>query len=71
MKFKLNIDCDNAAFDDESGFGLSEISRILGVVSDYLANLDLSCCTGESSGMDDYIKDINGNRVGRWSIVKD
>ena len=49
MKFELEFDTDNAAFDDPT-----EIQRLLGVMSQRIGE-------GETSGS---LFDINGNRIG-------
>lgn len=60
MKFTLEIDMDNAAFED--GY---ELSRILNEVAyDHSGVTNDSGFTGEG-----FIRDINGNTVGRWEIT--
>lgn len=59
MKFKLEISCDNAAFED---VGIQhEIARILVTVSGQVDRGNVS---------DDYhvIRDINGNPVGTYTL---
>lgn len=58
MKFKIEFDCDNAAFDE---YLIDEIVRILDVVKYRI----------EVSGgiVDEFpIYDINGNKVGNYSL---
>ena len=63
MKLKIEFNTDNAAFNPFEGDGSNaypsepEISRILTIVVDQLAN-----GTTEAP-----IRDINGNTIGRWS----
>ncbi len=58
MKLKIEIDCDNAAFDDEPATELSRILRVLAgrIEEGYLP---------EFNGWQ--ILDVNGNTVGHWS----
>ena len=56
MKFKLEIETGNAAFQENGMF--AEISRILGEVSDSLA----SGFTPET------LRDLNGNRCGKVEL---
>ena len=61
MKFKLEIEMNNAAFIDDS----NELSRIL----KQLANkLEQPQWTQHSSISIGYIKDLNGNNVGEFAI---
>lgn len=55
--FKLEIETDNAAFEDGAEL---EIARILRNVAERLEYLD-----GLREGN---ARDINGNRVGRWEL---
>lgn len=63
-KFTLEIDCDNAAFEDigeaQSG-ALAEVGRILGVAS---KKLQRATTTGK---MRQGLMDGNGNSVGSWT----
>lgn len=54
--FKLEITTDNAAFEDDEG---SEVARILSALAERLA-------AGSERGGGLY--DLNGNRVGQWSL---
>lgn len=61
MKFKLKINCDNAAFKSEDGSNDAmateyEVIRILGVVSERVWD-------GDMGGP---VLDVNGNTVGAW-----
>lgn len=61
MKIKIQIDCDNAAFDAPTDF---EIARILREIADQ----------AEDHGVDGIkviIRDVNGNQVGTVVIVED
>ena len=55
MKFKIEIECDNAAFDEP----YEELARIL---------RDLADDIEESVHLAHPIFDINGNRVGRSTV---
>lgn len=56
MKFKLEFDTDNAAFD---GFPEEEIGEILVVLAD-----SVRLASGATGGT---IRDANGNSIGHWS----
>ena len=58
MKVKIEICCDNAAFDENAGL---EVCRIL-------HELSRNICVVHG-GMKDTIKDINGNTVGFIKVV--
>lgn len=56
MDFKLKIECDNAAFDDDMRD--LEVARILREAADRIENgADFGFCI-----------DVNGNRVGSWAF---
>lgn len=55
MRFKLDIVCENAAFDPPG----PEIARLLKEAAEAVDN-------GASSGV---LRDINGNRVGKFSLT--
>lgn len=54
MKFRLEIDCDSAAFGDDDGHRAAELARIL-------AHLVANWCGAMNAGT---LRDANGNRVG-------
>ena len=58
MSFKLKIATDSAAFTDDGNDGKNEISRILREIANKLE----SGCDGGP------IRDVNGNKVGEWSM---
>ena len=58
MKFKLNIDCENAAFDSNDG---TEIARILRVVAETVDKYGLPA-------MYQNIYDANGNKTGSYAL---
>lgn len=60
MKFKLEIDCDNAAFEDEPP-SCHEIARILREAAWRISEYGLN--TKSTS-----LSDVNGNKVGKWEI---
>jgi len=63
MKFTLEIECGNAAFEpSETGVSGDEIARILTVAAQEL--------TWKRKGMGDErsLRDVNGNTVGKWAI---
>lgn len=62
MKFKLEIKCDNAAFDGEHR--ALEIARIL---EDAASKVE---CDGANVGDSWKLFDINGNRVGEAKVTK-
>jgi hypothetical protein len=55
MKFKLEIDMDNSAFQDNP----NELSEILADLAGLLKHRKFN---------DGFIKDSNGNTVGSWSV---
>lgn len=57
MKFKLEIDCDNAAFGDNMAMTFWELGRMLYALSKRIAE------TGEEEGK---LRDKNGNTVGKY-----
>ena len=59
MKFKVEIESGNAAFES---FADKETARILRELADRIEN------TGDNEGV---CRDINGNRVGEWSFDLD
>ena len=58
MMFKLWINTDNAAFDDDTRE--FEVARMLREVADKIESNGLQWCYQN-------IKDINGNIVGQWA----
>lgn len=60
MKFTLNIDCDNAAFDDLIGY---EVARILRELASRMES-DETPTAGR-------VRDANGNQVGAFSFAED
>lgn len=56
MKFKLTIDCDNAAFEDDPA---DEVRTIL------LSMVDVVFV---DKGYEHHVLDSNGNTVGKWSL---
>lgn len=65
MRFNLDFQLDNAAFDTDHPEGKSgaEIARILRGVADMVEGVPL---IKNDSG---YVKDVNGNTVGAWYIL--
>ncbi len=57
MKFKLEIDCDNSAFDDDRN---AEVRRILQAVGNNMPQAQISAP----------LYDANGNRVGSAQWVR-
>lgn len=57
MKFKCEIDMNNAAFEDNPNFELSRILRSI-------AQETVCDCTSGT------IRDSNGNKVGGYSIIR-
>ena len=70
MEFKLHVNLDNAAFNDEftgepaQGY---ELARILRSLADYVENF----YPDTLDGFERNILDVNGNRVGRAETVED
>jgi hypothetical protein len=58
MEFTLNIECDNAAFGDDSAERGFEIARILRELAERIE----ASGAGSLSGWT--LRDVNGNRVG-------
>lgn len=61
MSFKLEINTNNSAFDDED-MGL-ELGRILSEVAEKLDGGEFRV------GADVPVYDVNGNSVGRWELT--
>ena len=57
MRFKLEISCDNAAFDEEPSI---ELARILHLAANQL----------EEGTTDDNLRDSNGNTVGHFELIE-
>jgi hypothetical protein len=57
MRFMLQIDCDNAAFEGDELY--METGRIVATVAELVSD-------GQTSG---FCRDSNGNRVGTWSLA--
>jgi hypothetical protein len=62
MAFKMQFETDNAAFDDDKG---AEIARILRDAAD---TIERSIGT---RGGDVFVRDSNGNKVGKYTITSD
>jgi len=62
MKFKMEFDCDNAAFIDSLG---EQIAEIVKRAADSIGEND----DGDFQG--GVIRDVNGNLVGEWSLEDD
>ena len=63
MTIKIEIDCDNAAFEDRPG---DEVARILRALA---ASVDGFSKVGLSRGRRSFLRDINGNCVGMAEVV--
>ena len=63
MKFKVVIDVENAAFEDEN-MG-TELARILREVADTVDGT-----SGETESIWGTLRDVNGNKVGQYRFVK-
>lgn len=64
MRYKLEIEVDNAAFDDGNTGMMFELSRILHNHADEITD-------SAFDGVPRTLYDINGNRVGRASMTED
>lgn len=63
MRFKIELEIDNAAFGPHDGFvDGAEISRILRRLADKIEDRRLSNCH------DGPLVDLNGNGVGYWEV---
>lgn len=61
MKFRVEIDLGNAAFDDVAG---NEIARILRQLAEEMQDVS-------AHPFFTYVRDFNGNRCGRVEIIKE
>lgn len=63
MRLTITIDCDNAAFDGDSGTedGAEEVCRILRSLADDVGRYGVRNAGGS-------ILDINGNKVGKMEV---
>lgn len=59
MQFMLNIDCDNAAFEDDAA---AEVARILEGLAAHLRGMSQGYPEG-------HLRDANGNAVGYWVLA--
>jgi hypothetical protein len=63
MKFTLEINCDNAAFEGDSiGYEISRILRKL------VAKFEFARLEAADEGV---VMDTNGNKVGFWELFKE
>ena len=60
MKFRLDVECDNAAFGDTDEERNAELSRILHKLAERIGQMAIVV-----SGK---VHDVNGNKVGDWSV---
>jgi hypothetical protein len=58
MRFKLEFDCDNAAFGESPIERLDEVARILRSLGDHVGGMP----TGQ-------VRDVNGNGIGFWVLA--
>lgn len=65
MKFKLEIDCDNAAFQGEYG------DEAVTEVSDILSRLAFQLVAGDANREAGNLHDSNGNFVGYWTFTEE
>jgi hypothetical protein len=65
MKFKLKIDCNNAAFEEDAG---AELGYILDRLGNTLNGMIRADAKGIYSGG---VMDSNGNTVGKWECAAD
>lgn len=63
MKFRLEIDMDNAAFGDDRSERAAEVARILAELATVMDANGLQ--RGDTGAVHDY----NGNRVGGWRVT--
>ena len=60
--FKLDIECDNAAFGEDDYEARVEIARMLRELGDKLANGEIYRNSAQ------WLRDVNGNRVGTYKF---
>jgi len=65
MKFRLEFDMDNAAFDDNEVGANQETARILKALASKIALQGDNLRLGDDEGP---LYDINGNRIGVWWV---
>jgi hypothetical protein len=58
MKFTLEFDMDNAAFDEGNDEAPRILRKLAGTIEDF------------SAGSGGKIRDINGNTVGHWEVTE-
>jgi hypothetical protein len=64
MQFKLEIDCGNAAFEDDAA---AEIARILADLANRLQHEQMQA--GNRVHVEHSVRDVNGNRCGNWAFA--
>ena len=64
MKFALQFDIDNAAFEASPA---TEVARILLETAQSVAAFEVSISIGVESGYP--VRDGNGNTIGKWSVT--
>ena len=62
----IQVDLDNAAFHDGPAFNASELTRVLSKIEDVIDYAPYGKLDKE--GNYGNLRDINGNKVGMWSI---
>ena len=62
VKLKIEIEMDNAAFEDGNGY---EVARILNQLREDIDTPDLYEGDGGT------LRDINGNKVGFWKVTEE
>ncbi len=65
MEITIRIECDNAAFGENSKDVLREVKRILGEFFKNPITRELGAC-GKINGMN--LRDVNGNTVGEVKV---
>lgn len=78
MRFTVDIDLDNAAFDvdvtedgpDENWRSGDEVARILRTLADGVSSEVIGGITVHGPTLTANLRDINGNKVGTWSIIR-
>jgi hypothetical protein len=62
MKFEVTINCDNAAFGEDTMSRLEEVAQILKTLSRHLKKTYATCGP---------LRDLNGNVVGQYRLLRE
>lgn len=78
MRFTVDIDLDNSAFDvdvtedgpNEHWRSCEEVERILRTLADGISREAIGDITTHGPTVTANLRDLNGNTVGTWSIIR-